>query len=384
MSKLIYQRSFFSCIAVLLLGYITGLQLGRITPYAFRLTSEYGFSLPIIGWLTSLVTLFVAIFALPASRLIPTFGLARMVKVGAATVATGAFLFIFADTLTMMIVVRIVEATGHIITVISAPSYIVAKAPENLKAVFLALWSSFVPIGFALSNTLGGTLQKQTDLQIIWSYYAIAAVVVAIFVFLSLPNTPLEKPDSPNNLNKTSIAWILVYSFGTYGFLSIGFFAFMPSFIKMTGPQLLAPGVIPLFVPLGSFCAAFLFARASLALASRTISVGFLIIAIASFFCFPLAASDASIYRALFAFGCGITAASIFTSVPDLTRSSMEATQTIGAIAQAGGLMVLIGAPFAGFIIEMAGWQTLGISFGFAAFSASIVAGAAALTRKLE
>jgi MFS family permease len=53
--------------------------------------------------------------------------------------------------------------------------------------------------------------------------------------------------------------------------------------------------------------------------------------------------------------------------VPLLARSPASATRTIGGIAQAGGAMVLVGAPMAGAIIEFGSWRALAFSFAVVA-----------------
>ncbi|MEP2533347.1 MFS transporter [Shimia sp.] len=367
-------KPLLSCLVVLLLGYSTGLQLGRIAPYAVRLGDEFGFSHPTIGWLTSLVTLFVALFAIPAARVITSFGLVLAIKLGAIAMAVGAVLFAFADTLPLMIAARVIEAAGHIITVIAAPSYLAVKAPDSLRRVFLALWSSFVPVGFALSNGLSGVMPQGAQLQDIWFAYAGAMGVVAFLVLIILADAQPKTARGSDPVGKAKIAWALVVSFGVYAFLSIGFFTFSPSYTATSGPQMVSAAVVPLFVPLGSFTAAFLFARTDGALPPRLISPGFLLIGCCAAFCFPETASDGSVLRAVFAFACGLTAAAIFTSVPVVTDSADAAARTIGAIAQAGGAMVLLGAPLSGFILETGGWGMLEFSFLGAALAAASIA----------
>lgn len=363
-----------SCIIILLLGYATGLQLGRMAPYALRIHETYGFSLSVIGWLISLVTLFVAFFAIPASRFIPALGLVRAIKIAGGVMATGAVLFSFAETLPQMIAARVIEAAGHIIAVIASPSYLALKAPEHLRRIFLALWSSFVPVGFALSSFLASIVGEHTGLQTIWFFYAAIMALVMALSFLVPKETLPPKPQVPVQQGKSNISWILVFSFGIYAFLSIGFFTFLPTYFVSSGPQMLSVGVIPLFVPLGSFAAAFLFVRSDGVLPTNVVGLGFLVIGAAALFCFPQDALDGSIPRAVYGFACGITAAAIFTSVPTLTKTPTAASLTIGAIAQAGGSMVLLGGPLAGFVLEKSNWQMLGYTFALFAFSASIIA----------
>ena len=369
------QMPLLLCIVVLLLGYATGLQLGRIAPYATRLHDAYGFGLPTIGLLTSLVTLFVATLAIPASRFIPSFGLVRAIKVGAVIMSLGAVIFAFSESLPFLIVARVIEALGHIITVIAAPAYLATKAPEHLRKIFLALWSSFVPVGFAVSNNLGGALAAVVELRNIWLVYAVVMLAIMLLVLCLPREERVSAPSTQSTKNPAKIVWILVLCFGSYAVLSIGFFTFLPTYVSPLNPQLFSPGVVPLFVPLGSFLAAFTFARTKVDFPPKIIGLGFLTIAIAAVFSFQNTGFDTSLARALFAFANGITAAAIFTSVPVFTRSEEEAAFTIGAIAQAGGLMVLMGAPLAGFILEAGSWAMLGYFFAlvamFAFFSVS-------------
>lgn len=368
------KSQFLSCFVILLLGYATGLQLGRIAPYASQLNDIFGFSLSTIGWLTSLVTLFVAALAIPMTTIISKFDLAYAIKIGAVTMASGAVLFAFSESLPLMIAARIIEAAGHVITVIAAPSYLALKAPENLKRIFLSLWSSFVPVGFAASSLLSGFLTKGSDLQTIWLVYTLVMLVVMAMTFLVPMESHSQKHRISTNDGPSHISWVLVISFGIYAFLSIGFFTFIPTYTGSSQTQIFSAGVVPLFVPLGSFTAAFLFAHADGVFPKKVIGIGFLTIAGAAIFCFPEGGIDGSGARAVYAFACGITAASIFTSVPVLTRTPKSTALTIGAIAQAGGLMVLLGAPLAGSILEVHDWQALGLTFALAAFSASALA----------
>jgi MFS family permease len=364
-------KPLLSCLVVLLLGYSTGLQLGRIAPYAVQLGDTHGFSLSTIGWLTSLVTVFVALFAIPAARVINSFDLVRAIKAGAVMMALGAALFSFADSLPGMIAARVVEAAGHVITVIAAPSYLAVKAPDILRRVFLALWSSFLPVGFALSNGISGFISQGSDMQSIWFIYAIAMVVVTTLVLVILTDENRPPTQSSNTAAPPKVAWVLVVSFGIYAFLSIAFFTFLPTYTVVSSAQMISATIVPLFVPLGSFMAAFLFARTDAGLPPKVISLGFLVIGTVALFCFPSLTSDGSLFRAAFAFGCGMTAAAIFTSVPVIAHTEGSSARTIGAIAQAGGAMVLLGAPMAGFILETDGWQMIEYSFAIAAFCAA-------------
>jgi MFS family permease len=362
MSKAFAIPTWLACAIVLAFGYTTGLQLGKVSPYAARLEAEFGYGLAQVGVLTSLLTLFVAVSAAFVGRRVSRIGVTRSLKVSAVVMAIGAVLFGFVPEGGWLLAARTVEALGYVVAVIAAPAYLANAQSGRLRPVFLALWGSVVPIGFAASDTLASQLPASLSLANSFLVFAAPIAVLAMLVLLLRKDVAVPaaaKGDAaPAPSGDAGVAWILAVAFGCYVCLSIAFFAFLPTFAATRSGVSVSSGVVALFVPIGSFAAAFLLSilprPAVLALAAA----GFLGAAFSAPFMFAGASGNA-LAMITFAFFIGIAASAIIASVSVLTSSRDSSTRTLGAIAQFGGSAVLLGAPLAGFVIERFGWDVL-------------------------
>lgn len=355
---------------VLAFGYSTGMQLGKVSPYVDRLEADFGLGLTYSGWLTSVLAVFVAITAASAGRLIARIGTVTGLKAGAVIMVIGAILLGTVSGPGFLLAVRAVEAAGYVFAVVAAPAYLAMSAPARLRATFLALWGSVVPVGFALANLLAYSLSNLIALSDAFLVFAIPIAGLALLV-LTMGNRSgniSEKPGSDSgSASGGAIAWVLVLGFGLYVYLSMAFFTFLPKFIHSQPNGQFPPGVVALFVPAGSFTAASVLARLRGPSVLLLATIGFLSIAGSALFVFSTE-MDGGVAMAIYAFFCGICASSLFASVPLFAKTQIAATRTIGAIAQAGGMATLIGPPIAGSIIEHFGWAALAWSFVAVAF----------------
>jgi MFS family permease len=352
------------CLVVLAFGYTTGIQLGKVSPYVDRLEADLGLGLAWSGWLTSVLALFVATTAAPAGRLIARIGTVTALKAGAATMVIGAMLFGTASEPGLLLAARAVEAAGYVVAVVAAPAYLATSARGPLRTIFLALWGSVVPVGFALANLLAGSLPDLIALSDAFLVLAIPLAALALLVLTMARSARIaDRPGAePRSASDGAIAWVLVLGFGLYVYLSMGFLTFLPKFIHSHPNAQISPGVVALFVPAGSFTAAAALIRVrgqSVLLLAMT---GFLSIAASACLAFSTQGHGA-VAMAAYAFSCGICASSLFASVPLLAGTQTSSARTIGAMAQAGGMATLVSPPIAGAIIEEFGWPALAGSF---------------------
>ena len=357
--------AWFSSLTVLVFGFCTGMQLAKVAPYVDRLGAELGLGLTFAGWLTSVLAVFVALGAIPAGVLVARTGPLVWLKASAVVMVVGAILFGMVADPKALLAARAVEAAGYVFAVVAAPAYLAQSAPDRLKLVFLALWGSVVPMGFAMANLLAGGLPEDIALSsaFLWFAVPLAATTLLVLTIRSEPNEPAEPvaADAPR-AQAEPIAWTLVLGFGMYVYLSIGFFAFLPTFAASHPGPGLSPGAVALVVPAGNLVTALVLARwhrlsiPGLAVAS--------LLAIAATGSLVFAGGwGGAIAMPAYAFASGIAASCLFAAVPVLARSRRSATRTIGAIAQAGGMATLVSPPIAGWVIEHLGWPALSVSF---------------------
>ncbi len=363
--------AWLSCLVVLAFGFCTGMQLAKIAPYVDRLGAELGLGLTFAGWLTSLLAVFVALGAIPAGSLIARIGARTGLRAGAAAMIVGAILFGLASGPAALLAARAVEAAGYVLAVVAAPAYLAMAATERLRPMFLALWGSVVPVGFALANLMAGSLPSDFALSsaFLWFGVPLAAFGVLVTMVRKGP-ADAAPPPAPGTAPAQAdpIAWVLVLAFGLYVYLSIAFFTFLPTFAASHPGPGLSPGAVALVVPAGNLAAALVLAR------WRRLSV--LGLTMAS--CLAMAVSGAWVFASgwsgavampAYAFASGVCASCVFAAVPAFARSRRSATRTIGAIAQAGGMATLVSPPIAGWTIERLGWPSLAASLVVAALA---------------
>jgi MFS transporter, CP family, cyanate transporter len=360
----VHAPPWLSCLVVLAFGYTTGMQLGKVSPYVDRLEADLGLGLVWSGWLTSGLAVFVAIAAAPAGRLIARTGTVTALKAGALIMAIGAILFGTVSGPGWLLAARAVEAAGYVLAVVAAPAYLATSAPGRRKTAFLALWGSVVPVGFALANLLAVSLTDLTSLSNAFLVFAVPLAVLALLMLTMGQSAHIaERPDAkPRSASNGAIAWVLVLGFGLYVYLSMGFFTFLPKFIHSHANESIPPGVVALFVPAGSFTAAFVLTKLRGQSVLLVALAGFLSIAGSACLVFSTKAHG-GIAMAMYAFFCGIGASALFASAPLLAGTPISSARTIGAMAQAGGMATLIGPPLAGSIIGNFGWPALAGSF---------------------
>lgn len=362
-------------VVILLLGIGAGMQLGKVAPLIPRLQAEARLSLTFTGWLTSLMGLFVALAAYPATRFVSRLGASGSMKLGGAVLSTGAIALALAPT-PALLAARTIEAAGYVVVVIAAPAYLATRTPERTRPVLMALWGSFVPVGYALAN-MQVSLMPQT-----WSasgVFASFAVPIGILTVLANLFVSDKSPATSPRQDRARVhpdGILVAVAFGLYVYLSIGFFTFLPRYQADHASHLWMPsGAVALFVPLGNVIAALLLGILGAGSAGRLCMFAFVAAAVAGALAFTGTGASGLAIPA-FALSGGLAASSLFAGVTARVADEAAATALIGTIAQAGGIATLLGPPLAGHIAETYGWAPLSWSFATVGMLAAVVVAA--------
>ncbi|WP_127600070.1 MFS transporter [Nitratireductor alexandrii] len=371
-------RRIAALVFLLLAGILAGTQLGKIAPLVAWYRAEAGFSLVMVGWLTSTLGLFVALAALPAAFAIDRAGLYRSYLVSAIALGAGGVGLALFDGPLAALAARLVEAFGYLILVIAIPALLATLAPERLKAPALAIWGGFVPLGYAVADFLSAAMlpahEPQSFLLVsVVSFIVLAALAAWLARGLEpIADTTRQVADTPGAARmaasfSASVA-LSALAFGVYVILSIGFFTFLPSFVAEGPAVALSAGMIALLVPLGNVLAGVLLKGGDARFAALVVMAGFLVSAASAVPFFGAADPIvATVSAMVFAVAGGVVAAAIFASVPFIVPPGGSSAIVIGLIAQSGGLGTLAGPPLAGYIIGQFGWA--GFGWTLAAFS---------------
>jgi MFS family permease len=368
---------------VLAAGILTGAQLGKIAPLVGWYEAEMGFSLVGIGWLTAVLAIFIAAAALPAGWLIDRMGLGLTQRLSAAALALGAVGLALAPSPVAVFAARIVEALGYLGLCIGLPAILNTVSPATWRGPVLAIWSGFVPVGFAVSDILAGAMLPHYAPPTFLMVLALAFAVLAVGAVAALPRLPAEESDgAPGGISASLTAPVVLVTlaFGMAVVQSVSAFAFLPAFVAGDGAHyLLGAGVVTLCVPLGNVLAGFLVAGRDAGYMAGLCIAGFLVSGAAAVPAFasaqPLLATGSAI---VFVVAGAVVASALFAAIPYIVPALGAASIVIGLICQAGGLGTVVGPPVAGYVIEQAGfpglgWFILAVSLAGAAFSAALL-----------
>lgn len=352
-------------VLILLAGVMTGAQLGKIAPLIPWYREELGLSLVASGWLAAILGLFIAVAALPAGWAIDRLGLRRSIACGAAVLAAGGVGLALAAAPGPIFAARLVEAVGYLSLCVALPAVLNEISPVNWKGPVLAIWSGFVPLGFATSDFLAAAMlplfaPSAYLLAIILIFAAFAAGALALLRGFPLSAAAGAAGGLTATLSREVL--LLAASFGAFVVLSVSMFTFMPAFVAGDGAHyLVSAGAVALSVPLGNVAASVLVRGKGPVYMARLAIFGFAISAATAVPAFTLTSPLLATLSALaLAISGALVASAQFAAIPFVTSRGGSVSVAIGLVAQAGGIGTVFGPPVAAAVAEAFGWAGFG------------------------
>lgn len=357
-------------VLLLATGVFTGAQLAKTAPLIGWYVEAVGMTLVEAGWVTALIGIFVALAALPAGFAIARMGPQRAFVVAAAIIVPGGLVLAATTEPGLILIARMIEGLGYVVLCVGLPSLLTAISPPTWRGPVLAIWSGFVPLGYAVSDVLAGLIVPAFGAQ---SYLLVVVLLFAALALASnivlrwLTGVPADAaPAAAGASGVFSLPILLVaFAFGAFVLQSVALFTFMPTFAAAPGALLIAPAIVALATPIGNALAGVLVAGRTARFILLLALAAFVVTTIAAHFAFvtggPLAASCGAVAMAV---ASGVVASALFAVIPFLVSRPQAIPAAIGLVSQAGGLATLASPPLAAFIIERAGWTGHGWFLG--------------------
>jgi MFS family permease len=348
---------------VILTGILAGAQLGKIAPLIGWYQEEVGLSLQGTGWLTALIGVFVAIAALPAGIAIGRMGATRATGYGSLLLVTGGLLLAATAWPAALFGARLIEALGYLVVCISLPAILNDISPARWKGPVLAIWSGFVPLGYAVSDLLSALLLPLLGAQ---PFLALMALAYAGLwqagrnALRSLGETINPPAPAPISATLVPSVFMVALAFGIFVVVSVAFFTFLPSYGQEVG-LLMPAGVILLSVPLGNVLASVLVRGRGTGFMAGLAIAGFGTCALAAPQAFGQETAAAMTAAAmLLALASAVVASALFAAIPFVTPPGGSVAVALGIVSQAGGIGTLAGPPLAALVLESQGWEGFG------------------------
>ena len=189
-----------------------------------------------VGWIISTPSALVAIGALIAGWIVDRVGDKRILIVGSVVVVCGDVGVALAGSLPALMAMRVVEGVGYLCISVAAITMMTRITHGPRRNIALTLWSSFIPMSFAipllLAYRLAGTGQWR------WAFYGHA---IALGACLLLAVVQLPRSGSDRTVSRSAGLTAVLRRPGPY-LLGLAFAcaAFVQTGIVSTLPHLLS------------------------------------------------------------------------------------------------------------------------------------------------
>ncbi|HEV7372428.1 MFS transporter [Arenibaculum sp.] len=342
-------------------GVTAAYQFGKVAVVAGELRAELGLTLAGIGWAVSLVNLLGVGLGAAAGAWADRIGTRRALVLGLAATALAGAAQAAAPDAALLLAARAVEGLGYLVVVVAAPTLIARRAADGDRVAALALWATFVPVGFALANALSGLLAGPLGWRGLFLLDAALPAAAAAGVLLAVAGTPPAAVRVPGTAiyREPGPVWLglgfCCYTLGLQAFL-----AFLPvRLVEAEGLDLAVAGTVA-----GSAAAASVAGTvAAGALMARGLGLpalaaaGLLGSALASAAVHLPAGAPAAVVGAVaFMIMAGLVPAVVFAGLPRVAAPAAIGPAN-GLIVQTGNLGSLLGPPAVAAWVGVLGWE---------------------------
>lgn len=364
-------------------GVVAALQVGKAAIAMPLVQAEFGLDLGTLGWLASIFAVLGMIGGIPVGTLAISLGARRVLLLGLAAVAVGAFLGAAAPRFPMLLASRVLEGFGFLLITIAGPAILQHAASSAQRDIAMALWSCFMPTGIALAMLAGLWL---TDWRMIWQVTGALAVVAIVLTMLTVPLVSGGGRPSLTALAADAGAVLsergpplLALTFALYALMFFALFSFLPVLLMQRMQVSLATaGVLGALASavniIGNLAAGMLLARgvsriALIVLASLVMGLSGL-----GIFLGLLPDTATFLLCILFSMVGGIIPATLLSSAPVLAPAATLTPVVVGLMMQGSNLGQVVGPVAVGGVIEALGWPAAAGLVAAAALLAILVA----------
>ena len=355
-------------LAAVAAGIVSGAAISKMSPALPLLQSEFGLSLIATGWLVSTFNAIALGSAIFFGLFCDRAGALRFCLCGLACMIAGGVLGVFAPSAAWIIVSRVIEGTGYVAILVSAPGLIAAASAPMQRGLAFGLWGAHMPIGGVAVLLASPALFAAFGWRGVWTLVAVfAALVMAFLVSQSRRFTGMQA-GTPRSLAsiRASLAqpvpWLLGVVFAAYTLQFYAVMMWLPTYLLQTRSAGATTSALltALFVLVNAFgnIMGGWFMHRNVPL-GRIIGVTFAITTMAFVAIFAGGLPDAARLACVLAYGfiTGNIPPAVFSGSVRHARSPSEAGTIQGLIVQVSNVGIFAGPPLiAAAVTHGGGW----------------------------
>ncbi len=219
-----------------LAGCVAAFQIGKTFASLALIIDELSLSLVQAGLILSLFSLIAAIAGAGFGLLADRVGHLRMALVGLALSAAGSFIGAQVSSLEFLLLSRLLEGFGFILTIVALPSLISRSASEQDRPLAMGLWGAFMPAGIGMSMLITPLLVDWHGWRGLWNDVGTMMLIWGAVLYFAFrrsaapPGLQLNAVDFIAKLLRTG-PLLVVAGFVCYSSLYQSLTAFLPTML---------------------------------------------------------------------------------------------------------------------------------------------------------
>lgn len=355
-------------LAAVAAGIVSGAAISKMSPALPLLQSEFGLSLIATGWLVSTFNAIALGSAIFFGLFCDRAGALRFCLCGLACMIAGGMLGVIAPSAEWIIVSRVIEGTGYVAILVSAPGLIAAASAPMHRGLAFGLWGAHMPIGGVAVLLASPALFAAFGWRGVWTMVAVfAALVMAFLASQSRRFTGMQAGTSRSLASiraalAQSVPWLLGVVFAAYTLQFYAVMMWLPTYLLQTRSAGATTSALltALFVLVNAFgnIMGGWFMHRNVPL-GRIIGVTFAMTTMAFVAIFAGGLPDAARFTCVLAYGfiTGNIPPAVFSGSVRHARSPSEAGTIQGLIVQVSNVGIFAGPPLiAAAVTHGGGW----------------------------
>jgi MFS family permease len=191
---------------------------------------------PGLSWVISMPSALVALGALPIGWLVARLGDKPLILLGVLLLMLGDVGVTLAESIQVLLTMRAVEGLGYALVAVSSVTMIARLTQGKRRTSALTLWSSYIPMSFAIPLTLAGMLAGTGHWR--WSFGGHALILLVLgLAALSLPARAaavrLVGNSGLSTVLRTPVCYALGLSFACTAFVQLGIMSTLAPILAM-------------------------------------------------------------------------------------------------------------------------------------------------------
>jgi len=220
---------------IYLLGVFAASSISQVVPIVGDIARFFHAPRQQVGWVISVPSAIVAIGALMIGFVVDRVGDKPLILVGAILLILGDIGAVLADSMNVLLLMRVIEGVGYAFVAVSTVTMIARVTTGKRRVTALTLWSSFIPMSFAIPLALAALLAGTGHWRWAFSGHAIVMLILGIAAFW-LPGREQEASQARSAglgaVLRTPACWALGASFAAAAFVQTGIVSTLPQMLS--------------------------------------------------------------------------------------------------------------------------------------------------------